>query len=230
MKTALLTAVIVIFSLPLAHADVKVSKRAKARAKVLIKKGNTSYRLAKFNEGLAQYQAAYKLYGHPAILFNIAQCYRQLKNYERALFFYKLSHSDWRKRKHTPRVVQEVQSKIDQVQALIKQEQQKAEKKKQEQRRLAEQRRAEQQRLAREKRAEQRRLAEEQRKDRQRKLALVPTRPPPPRAKPSPFYKKWWFWTAVGVAVAGATVGTVVALQPEDGKPVGGTMGSFPIQ
>jgi tetratricopeptide (TPR) repeat protein len=34
-----------------------------------------------------------------------------------------------------------------------------------------------------------------------------------------PLYKKWWFWTIVGVVVTGATMGTVVALQPEDAKP-----------
>jgi tetratricopeptide (TPR) repeat protein len=39
-----------------------------------------------------------------------------------------------------------------------------------------------------------------------------------------PFYTRWWFWTAVGVAVAGATVGTVLALQPDDQQPVEGNL------
>ena len=39
-----------------------------------------------------------------------------------------------------------------------------------------------------------------------------------------PFYKRWWFWTVVGAAVAGATVGTVLALQPEDQRPVEGNL------
>lgn len=49
------------------------------------------------------------------------------------------------------------------------------------------------------------------------------SRPPPP------FYKRWWFWTAVGVGVAvtGATVGTIIALQPDDMRPVDGTIGNF---
>jgi tetratricopeptide (TPR) repeat protein len=42
--------------------------------------------------------------------------------------------------------------------------------------------------------------------------------------QPPPFYKRWWFWTAVGVVAAGATVGTVLALQPEDQQPVEGTL------
>ena len=40
--------------------------------------------------------------------------------------------------------------------------------------------------------------------------------------RPPPFYKRWWFWTVVGTVVAGATVGTVLALRPEDEKPVTG--------
>ncbi|MCA9665446.1 MAG: hypothetical protein KC503_07655 [Myxococcales bacterium] len=44
------------------------------------------------------------------------------------------------------------------------------------------------------------------------------------RDKGPPIYKRWWFWTAIGVVVAGATVGTVLALQPEDQKVVRGTV------
>jgi tetratricopeptide (TPR) repeat protein len=36
--------------------------------------------------------------------------------------------------------------------------------------------------------------------------------PPPPRDEESrPVYKRWWFWTAVGVAVAAGTVGALAA-------------------
>ena len=37
--------------------------------------------------------------------------------------------------------------------------------------------------------------------------------PPPVRSVSRPFYKRWWFWTAVGVAVAGAATTAVVATQ-----------------
>jgi len=46
---------------------------------------------------------------------------------------------------------------------------------------------------------------------------------------PPPFYKRWWFWTAVGVVAVGATVGTVIALQPDDMEPVNGSVGNFGI-
>ena len=44
-----------------------------------------------------------------------------------------------------------------------------------------------------------------------------------PAPRPRPFYKKWWFWTAVGAVVAGAVVGGVVASQTggSDWVPVG---------
>jgi len=45
-----------------------------------------------------------------------------------------------------------------------------------------------------------------------------------------PFYKRWWFWTLVGVAVTGATVGTVFALQPKNMEVVQGTLNPSPVQ
>ena len=41
---------------------------------------------------------------------------------------------------------------------------------------------------------------------------------------PPPIYKRWWFWTAIGVAVVGATTATVFALQPDDPMPTPGTL------
>ena len=35
--------------------------------------------------------------------------------------------------------------------------------------------------------------------------------PPPPAEESAPVYKRWWFWTAVGVAVAAGTVGALAA-------------------
>jgi tetratricopeptide (TPR) repeat protein len=43
--------------------------------------------------------------------------------------------------------------------------------------------------------------------------------------RPPPIYKRWWFWTLIGAAVAGAAVGTAMALRPQDEQPVPGTIG-----
>jgi tetratricopeptide (TPR) repeat protein len=58
-------------------------------AKAEFKKGQTAYNLGQFQDALASYTKAYELKALPAILFNIAQCHRQLGNPERAVFFYR---------------------------------------------------------------------------------------------------------------------------------------------
>jgi len=42
-----------------------------------------------------------------------------------------------------------------------------------------------------------------------------------------PIYKRWWFWTLVGAAVVGATVGTVIGLRPKDQEAVKGSLGDI---
>jgi hypothetical protein len=50
--------------------------------------------------------------------------------------------------------------------------------------------------------------------------------PAPADAPPSPpVYKRWWFWTLIGVAVVGVTVGVVVAVTRKDETTVGATGG-----
>lgn len=46
-----------------------------------------------------------------------------------------------------------------------------------------------------------------------------------PTQKKAPFYKRWWFWTAVGVVVVGATTATIVATRPGTAEPYPGTLG-----
>ena len=52
-----------------------------------------------------------------------------------------------------------------------------------------------------------------------RAVDLVPAQPP--RTVSRPFYKKWWFWTAVGVAVAGGVVAIVVPNATRDTRVPG---------
>ena len=37
----------------------------------------------------------------------------------------------------------------------------------------------------------------------------------------TPFYKRFWFWTAAGAVVAGAVVVTIIATRPEERAPAG---------
>jgi tetratricopeptide (TPR) repeat protein len=58
------------------------------QAKAAVEKGETDYKLGRFKEALEEYSHAYELFPAPALLFNLGQCHKQLKNYERAIFFF----------------------------------------------------------------------------------------------------------------------------------------------
>ena len=51
--------------------------------------GTTAYNLGRFEVAINHFERAYEYHPSPAFLFNIAQCYRQMDDCERAVFFYK---------------------------------------------------------------------------------------------------------------------------------------------
>jgi tetratricopeptide (TPR) repeat protein len=51
-------------------------------------RAESAFNLGRFDEALTGYQAAYEALPLPAFLFNIAQCHRNLRNREQAVFFY----------------------------------------------------------------------------------------------------------------------------------------------
>ncbi|HEX2659220.1 MAG TPA: tetratricopeptide repeat protein [Polyangia bacterium] len=63
-------------------------RSAKAEAKAEVEKAQLHYKLGRFEDALAAYTKAYELFHAPALLFNIGQCHKNLKNYERAIFFF----------------------------------------------------------------------------------------------------------------------------------------------
>jgi len=70
---------------------------------------NLSYRLGKFQQALATYEQIFRHKQHPIIVFNMGQCHREIANtllhdpqkrlhhITRALFFYRLHLSQWKK-------------------------------------------------------------------------------------------------------------------------------------
>jgi len=97
------------------------TKEMKAKAKALLTEGDIAYRLQHFEQALSRYQEAYKLVEHPAMLFNVAQSFRQLKRADKALFYYKLFVTDWQARFPDRPVPyeQEVQVHITALQAKL---------------------------------------------------------------------------------------------------------------
>jgi len=59
------------------------------QARALYERAEKSFNVGKFADALADYQAAYEAKPLPGFLFNIAQCYRNMGNYERARFFFR---------------------------------------------------------------------------------------------------------------------------------------------
>jgi tetratricopeptide (TPR) repeat protein len=64
------------------------STNRKAAAKAEVQKAQVQYKLGRFDEALEAYSRAYELFSAPALLFNIGQCHKNLKDYDRAIFFF----------------------------------------------------------------------------------------------------------------------------------------------
>ncbi|MGQ0505001.1 MAG: hypothetical protein ACT4TC_06740 [Myxococcaceae bacterium] len=62
---------------------------AESHAKARFNEANKAYDLGQFEIALEAYSQAYRLKALPGLLFNIAQCHRQLGHFERAAFFYR---------------------------------------------------------------------------------------------------------------------------------------------
>ncbi|MFH2009350.1 MAG: PEGA domain-containing protein [bacterium] len=63
---------------------------AKAKAKAHFQKGEEYYQQYMFKQALQEYKKGMRYKQDPAFLYNIAQCYRQLKDYKKAAFYYRL--------------------------------------------------------------------------------------------------------------------------------------------
>ena len=64
------------------------SAQERAAAREHTRQAQVHYNLGRFDEALDEYSTAYELFPHPAFLFNIGQCHRELGNHDRALFFF----------------------------------------------------------------------------------------------------------------------------------------------
>lgn len=176
-----------------ASAAFAASSAEKA-ARAHVTSSQEAYNLGKFELALEELEAAYKLKPVPGLLFNFGQCHRQLRNYERAGFYFKAY----------------VDSGLEGPQVEVA-------------RSLADEMAAKQAELVAEaaKAAQLKREREREEAETKRKLDLELARLSAERNAPvaapaaDPVWKKWWFWTGVGVlAAAGTTTYLVTAPQP----------------
>jgi tetratricopeptide (TPR) repeat protein len=144
--------------------------------RALVKQGNALYQAGRFEDALRAYQRAYELRPRPVLLFNLAQCHRELGRLARAIYLYE-------------RYLVELPAAPDraEVTALVAQ------------------------------------LRARQRKREADRLAV---RPPvaagvelgagaaarPATSADRPFYRRWYFWTPIALAVAGGAAAAAVVL------------------
>src|SRR5690348_5408028 len=76
-------ALTVCLALGVAHADDR------ERARELFKQGSKHFKLGEYADALASFKEAYRNFEEPTILFNIAQCHRQLNQKADAIRFYR---------------------------------------------------------------------------------------------------------------------------------------------
>ena len=211
-----------------AQAAPAAGAPADKQAREHFQNAENSFNLGRFPDALADYQAAYEAKPLPGFLFNIAQCYRNMHSFERARFFFRRYLA---LEPHTPNrrlvedLIAEMTREMDSADKMVKPD--KAD------------------------RADK----TEQNDDNATPPAdvavavapasapvLAPSPPPapapvsalaleshaPPPAESRPIYKRWWFWTGAGAAVAAGVIVAIFALRSEtpqgslgtiDGKP-----------
>jgi tetratricopeptide (TPR) repeat protein len=157
-------------------------------------RGTAHYNLREYKEAVTEFEAAYRLAPDPVFLYNLGQCNRLMGNNEEALHFYR---SYLRMQPDSPNRA-EVEGRIEKLEAEI---------------------------------------AAHPRPVAPPASAAPPLTPPPavttptpaatsavavraiggssPHERARPVYKKWWFWTVIGVAAAGAATGLALGLTSE---------------
>ena len=86
-------------------------------AKRHFERGEKLFALGKFDQALDEYQEAFDAKPIPDFLFNIGQCYRNLGDYQQAIFSYKKFlklDPETPNREHVQELIADLQEKIDQ--------------------------------------------------------------------------------------------------------------------
>ncbi|HEX4404496.1 MAG TPA: hypothetical protein VH560_06695 [Polyangia bacterium] len=199
LRVALLAAAVALTLLApaIAHADTARLREARAHYEQAV----ADYNLDEYAPALAEFREAYRIKPDPSFLFNIAQCHRKLGQNEAALDFYRKylrTLPDAPNRADVEHMIAELHAKETAPQPEATPTPAPAA--------APTPAPAPPPQLA--------APAPE--------VTLVATPAPPPPA--TPVYKRWWFWTGVGVIVASAVVIGVVA-SSKGPQPYSGTLG-----
>jgi tetratricopeptide (TPR) repeat protein len=196
MKMAFAIALLLAPALSLADSAADARKD---RARELYKQAQIHHRTGDLEKAASEFKESYELYPVPETLYNLAQTHRLLKNYEKAVFFYKqyLATADAK-----PADKKMIQDRIAEMEQLL------------EQQRHAlnappvgvEPPSAKPVQLP----ASTPSTAPTTALERQN-VAVTASAPAPAPAK-KPVYKTWWLWTIVGSAAVGIGLGVGLGL------------------
>ena len=190
-------------------AQTEEEKESAARERFA--EATKQYNLGQFDQALKEYKAVYELKPHPGLLFNIAQCYRQLEDYASADFYYR--------RYRDEAILSDADAQL--VDGLIAEVEAKQAERDAHERELEITREAA--KLAADKEAfkaatEKLAAAEAE------KLAAAEARKNPatfigpmPQENRDTIFTKWWFWAAAGVVVTSISI--YYALPPHPRNP-----------
>jgi tetratricopeptide (TPR) repeat protein len=205
VRVGTIVAVFVLLAAASVHADGRDEAREAAR------KAAIRYEIGEFKEALELFKEAYKSFDEPSLLFNIAQCYRQLDDKVNAVRIYRSYLIKLPKAPNRD----EVRSIIAKMEKLIQEEQST--------------RNAPPEGTLRAPNTTEARPSPAPLS--KPPVAARPAPPPPVAAQPltvtatrpsapTPIYKKWWLWTAVGaVVVTGVGLGLGLGLTAGGSAP-----------
>ena len=190
-------------SLALAEAGGGDRAADRERAAAVYEEALREFNLGQFDNAVEGLTEAYRIYPHASFLFNIGQCHSELDDHERAIFFYRRYLAE----------APDAENR-DEVESLIAAEE-----------------------TALEEPADDAPTPGEEPTDGD---TVAPVgdeaspettedgEPAPEVVEPRPIYREWWFWTLLGVVVAGAVAGTALGMTmgaPETVLPDGGSLG-----
>jgi tetratricopeptide (TPR) repeat protein len=192
----------ILLSIALALVAASLPSRAdnKEDARAHVAAADTHFKLGEFAAALDEYSKAYELFPAPPLLFNLGQCHRQLKHWDRAIFFfegYLRERPDAPNRGVVEDLLREAHQELDAQ--LTAEAAQKARDDEAARTRAAEE--VEQRRLDAE--AERRRAdadAERRARDAEELRRVEAARVERERQHEDKLVRKWWFWSAVGGA------------------------------
>jgi tetratricopeptide (TPR) repeat protein len=93
--------------------------------KMHFKKGQTHYALGEFQAAIDEFREAYRIRQEPAILFNLAQSYRQIREWQHAYFHYRQylnQRPDAPNRVEVEGLIEQMKGKMDDEERLAKAE------------------------------------------------------------------------------------------------------------